>query len=282
MREGFTAFYCSGTRTCFDVVARRGRELVLLKALGDIDALMKEQAADLRKIALTLGAKYFLLGESAGEEGMRDGVLYERHGIPSVTVGSFTEIVAENSYPEIRKFKTFSVVIDGKKVSEVRKEMGLTLSELAMKAGISKDTLYRYEHGRTGASEEAAEALEKALGTDVRKPLKPFDERSTRVDERTVFSLMGFESVKARSAPFEFAAKERGKVIAGEEMDMRTMRKRAGIYGKISEIFESSACFLLGRSSRDSIEGIPVVRMGEMKEMRKPRDLLKLIEERKD
>lgn len=282
LREGYAAFYCAGTRGCFDIVARREGELLLLKVLENIDALTEQQALDLRKIALMFGAKYFILGEATKEERMRDGALYERHGVPALSLKTFGEIIAEAVYPEIRKFKTFSVAIDGKKLAIARQELGLSLSELAEKAGISRETLYRYEHGRTGASEENAERLEKVLDVDVRKPIDPFEGKALRVDERTVFSLMGFESVKAKSAPFEFAAKERSKVIAGEEMDIRTMRKRAGIYGKISEIFDSSACFLLRESARDVIEGIPVVRKGEMKEMKKPRDLLKLIEERRE
>jgi len=280
LREGYAAFYCAGTRGCFDIVARTEGELLLIKVLENIDALTEQQAHDLRKIALMFGAKYFLVGEATKEERMLDGALYERHGIPALSLKTFGGIVSEGIYPEMRKFKGLSVAIDGRKLSSARQELGLTLSELAEKAGISRETLYRYEHGKTGAREEHAEKLERVLDADLRKPIDPFAGKALRVDERTVFSIMGFESVKAKSAPFEFAARERRKVIAGEEMDLRTMRKRANIYGKISEIFGSSACFLLRKSQKDAIEGIPVVRKEEMKEMRKPRDLLKLIEER--
>jgi putative transcriptional regulator len=280
-KEGYEIFCCAGMRACFDIVARRGKELLLAKAFEDIDALTQQQAGDLQKISLLLGAKFLLLGARAGGERLQQGVLYERHGIPAVGVGTLKEIL-EGVFPSERKFKALSVSIDGGRLAAARMDAGITLDALAEKAGISRETLWRYEHGRMGASEENAECLERILGVELRMPLNPFEFRGVSIRERTILSPVGFESVRAKSAPFELAAKERSKVIAGEEADKRTMGKRAVAYGKISEMLDSSACFLLKESAKDSIEGVPVVRKREIKEMRKPRDLLKLIEERSD
>jgi len=280
LREGYVAFYCSGTRTCFDLVARRGGELLLVKVLENIDGFMPGQAHDLKKIGLMFGARYLLLGGATKEGELDDGVVYERHGIPCLSLGTFSDMITGESYPSAWKFKALTVSVDGRKLAEKRREMALSLSELAEKAGISRETLYRYEHEKVGASEKNVEKLERLLDAEIRKPINPFERADKMIDEKTILSTIGFRSVRASSAPFDIAAKEKSRVIAGEEMDMRTLKKRAGIYGKISETFESSACFLLRKSAKDAIEGIPVVRADEVKGMRKPRDLLKLIEER--
>jgi len=281
-KEGYRLFCCAGIHTCFDLVARRGEELLLAKVLEDIDAFGRGQARDLEKIAVLLGAKFLLLGEHAGSERLQDGVLYERHGVPVMGIGTLREIFIDGVLPSERKFKSLIVSIDGGRLAAARREANLTLDALAEKAGISRETLWRYEHGRMGASEENAAELERILGIGLRAPINPFEFKGVSIRERTILSPVGFESVRAKSAPFDLAAKERSKVIAGEEADRRTMRKRAAAYDKISEVIESRACFLLEKSAKDSIGGIPVVRKKEVKEMRKPRDLLKLIEERGD
>ena len=280
--EGYEVFCCAGMRACFDIVARREGELLIAKALEDVDALTSAQAGDLRKISLLLGADFLLLGERFGDERLRDGVLYERQGVPAISFGTLRALIVDGTLPSERKFKVQSISVDGEKLAKARRDANLTLDELAGKAGVSRETLWRYEKGKIGASEESISQLEKILGMELRKSIGIFGKKPEHVDERTILSPVGFESVRASSAPFELAAKEKGRIIAGEEADRRTMAKRAGAYGKISGIFRSSSCFILEESARDSIGGVPVVRKREVKEMKKPRDLLKLVEEREE
>jgi len=278
-RQGFLAFCCEGTHACFDLVARRDMDLYLVKVLENIDAFTQGQARDLKKISFMFGAKGLLLGEASKAGRMEEGVLYERQGVPALSIATFKGVV-EGEFPEARKFKVLAVSIDGAKLSETRHEMQFSLEQLASKANISKETLHRYEKEKTGASEENIERLERILNTGLRKPINPFSGGAKPIDEKTVFSFLGFRSVKASSAPFDIAAKERGKLFAGEEADRRTMKKRAKIYAEISEMLESKPCFLLTKSEKDQLEGIPVVRRDELKGIKKARELLKLLEER--
>ena len=278
-RQGFLVFCCQGTHACFDLVARRGEELFLIKVLENIDAFTPDQARDLKKISFMFSAKGLLLGETTKEGRLSEGVLYERQGVPAVGLATLQGIV-QGELPESRKFKVLAVSIDGEKLSEIRREKQYSLEQLASKTKISKETLYRYEHNRTGASEENIARLERILDADLRKPIDPFAAGSKPIDERTAFSFLGFRSVKARSAPFEIAARERGNLFAGEEADRRTMKKRARIYSSISGMLESKPCFLLNKSEKDQLEGIPVVRREELKGIKKARELLKLLEER--
>jgi|GEM_PF-914158 len=278
-RRGFTVFQCTGTHACFDLVARRGEDLFLIKALENIDSFTSEQARDLDKLSFMFNAKSMILGESTKEGRMDDGVLYERQGVPAISFRTMAGII-EGELPDSRKCKILSVSIDGAKLSEARRQKEYSLEDLSLKTRISKETLYRYEHEQIGASEENICKLERVLEANLRKPIDPFNRKSKPADDKTIFSFLGFKSIKAKSAPFDIAAKERKRLFAGEEADRRTMKKRARIYQHISKILESSPCFLLNDSKEDSLEGIPIIRRSELKEIKRARELLKLLEER--
>ncbi len=276
--EGFAQLRCVGMHSCFDIAARRGF-LLLVKILENIDALGREEARDLRNIAAMLMGSSFLVGERAKELVLEDGVVYERYEIPAGNLDTFKMIIEED-FPKVKKYRKFLVEIDGEKMARMRNERGLSLEELARISKISKETLYRYEHGKTKASEEHVKIIESVFHAEMRRAVSPFV-RSPAVHERTVLSKLGFESVRARSAPFDLVAKEEAeKVVAGEQADRRTLAKRAGVYQKISDVLQSHSCFILSESKRDEIMGVPVVRKNELAELRKARELIKLIKER--
>jgi len=276
--EGFAQVLCAGMHSCFDIAARRDF-LLLVKILENIDALGRDEARDLRNIAAMLLGSGFLVGERAKTFALEDGVVYERYAIPAGNLGTF-KMILEADFPEIRKYRKLLVEIDGERMARMRRERGLSLEGLARILGISKETLYRYEHGKTSASEEHVKIIEGVFHADMRRPITPFA-RSPGMQERTVLTRLGFESVRARSAPFDLVAKEREeKVVAGEEADRRTLTKRAGIYQKIDDVLRSHSCFILGESKRDELMGVPVIRKDEIAELEKARELLKLIKER--
>jgi len=276
----YLSVYCTKIHSCFDMLAKREREALLVKVLENIDAFTKQQAEDMRKIAGMLSGNGFLVGEKSNEYKLRDGVLYERHKVSAGTLKTFKGIVGREELPRMRKFRELLVDIDERKMASRREELKLSLEELARKSGISKDTLYRYEHGKIYASEENARKIEEILGMELRKFIDPFKGRQKFVSEDTLLSILGFESVKTETAPFDILGRERKLLFAGEEADRRTMAKRAGIYSNIMDAFGSGSCFILNRYSKDSIAGIPVVRREEIREIRKARELMKLIEER--
>lgn len=280
-QKGYSTYCCIGTRACFDLVARREGELFLVKVLENIDAFTREQARDLEKISSLFGAKSIILGNSTKEGRMRDGILYERQGTPAATLPTLAGI-AEGEYPEERKFNVFAVAVDGQKLASARRKKGIGIAALAEASGISRSTLSRYERGETGASEESVLRLEDELGEGLRKPIDPFKPGRKPVYEKTAFSFLGFESVKAKSAPFDIAAREKRRLFAGEEADKRTLKKRAVIYSGISETLDSLPCFLLTESKANQIEGIPVIRLGELKRIRRAGELLKLLQERSE
>ncbi len=278
-REGFTAFICPTSGGCFDIVAKRDGGLVLIKVLQNIDGFTNEQAEDLKNIASMVSAKPYIVGEQTKEFVLEPNTLYERQGIPAVSLPTFRQMVFESALPEKRKFKKLGVQLDSEKIVSRRKELELTVEELSDRAGIAKKTLYRYEHGETFPDEENARKLEEILGPGLRRGIDPF----VQTKPGDVFEFHGFSAIETRAAPFQMLGKEKekqDKVMMGKEADRRTMLKRAETYSRISGIFESYSCFLVKSSSADSLGGIPLIREEELRGLKKAKELLKLIEER--
>ena len=68
---------------------------------------------------------------------------------------------------------TTSVVeVDVDKLKTLREERVMTLRELGEKAGVSKDTIWRLEHGRSGAYPSTIRKLAQALDVEPRELIK--------------------------------------------------------------------------------------------------------------
>ena len=71
------------------------------------------------------------------------------------------------------KISTTAVMeVDVGKLRALREERVMTLRELGNKAGVSKDTIWRLEHGRSGAYPSTIRKLAQALEVEPRELIK--------------------------------------------------------------------------------------------------------------
>ena len=71
------------------------------------------------------------------------------------------------------KISTTAVMeVDVDKLRALREERVMTLRELGNKAGVSKDTIWRLEHGRSGAYPSTIRKLAQALEVEPRELIK--------------------------------------------------------------------------------------------------------------
>jgi len=278
--RGFEFVAFSGIRSCFDLVAKRDKLLILVKVLENIDGFTKEQAYDLSCLSILLSSSSFVIGIKSKAYVLEEGILYERYGIPTINFETFKGIL-EESYPEVKKFNKETVNIDGGKMKKWREENELSLNELSKISGISKDTLHRYEHGKVSATQENYDILEKLIGAEIKKP---FSIEADLVEKRREkkFSSLGFDAVEMKAAPFEILAKKEEKILVGKEADARTIKKRSVVYRQIAPLFESFSLFILKKYREKDVAGIPVINEAELKEIGNARELLKIIRERSE
>ncbi|MCK4883848.1 MAG: helix-turn-helix domain-containing protein, partial [Candidatus Diapherotrites archaeon] len=164
--HGFAVESFAHSNACFDIVAKRPDMTLVLKVFNNIDALREEHAAELRKIAAVFNATVLIIGEKSKAFSLKKGVLYERLSLAVLSLSGLKALLSEH-FPSVKYFKGKSIVeLDSGKLREKRKELGLTLQELANKIDSTVESIHRYEKGAS-TSLNTAEKLEDVLNANL-------------------------------------------------------------------------------------------------------------------
>ncbi|MHA2396581.1 MAG: hypothetical protein ACXAC0_07745, partial [Candidatus Thorarchaeota archaeon] len=218
---------CDVRPSCFDLVARRGEQLILIKVLSNIDALSGEDAMALQMVAHFFNATPLVVGQKTRRGKLDPGVVYKRYGVSTIAPPSFRSMIAEKQLPRefIQRGGRF-VAIDGTKLRDARLTQQMTTEKLAECVQVSARAILAYERDEMDVSTDIAERLEEVLETDLMIPIdllhkKPKEKSLTQFDtpqsipdlEKRVnefFERLGMTVLWTDRAPFHVAAKEKG------------------------------------------------------------------------
>ncbi len=291
---------CDVRPTCFDLVARKGERLVLIKVLANIDALTEQDAIALQVVAHFFNATPLVVGQRTRRGMLDSGVVYKRYGISTITPPTLRGFIAEESMPRefIQRGGRF-VAIDGSRLRDVRISHGLTKKELARCVEVSARAILAYEKDEMDVSTNVAKRLEKVLETDLIIPIDLWDktqapkgltqlERPVDIPDleqrvNDFFEKLGMRVLWTDRAPFHVAAKEDGPpVMTGVgSIRSRALHKRVQILKSVSEVTRLDTFIIVeeGRAE-ENLADVPVIRQLELDEIKKPLELKKIIEER--
>jgi putative transcriptional regulator len=206
-------------------------------------------------------------------------------------------IVIDNEYPEILADRGgYYVKINGDILQEARQDYQLSLKDLADLAHVSRETIYKYEHGIVKACPETAMLLEDVLNLKITLDINLFDipeadYSNPSFNKNTVdpkLSELGFGVISTQKTPFDALATQKATeddtVITNMERNRnpRTLKKMAITLNDLSLITGSNSVFILNNDKiKESLDGIPVVKSWEMNEIETPAEFIKIIKERK-
>jgi putative transcriptional regulator len=283
-------------RSCFDMVARRKLLLLFLKVLINIDGFSGKQAEEIKKVASTFLASPLIVGVKSKNELLEEDVVYERHGIPAITFDTLRNVVVDGIYPEIFADRGgYYVQIDGNKINEIRERENLSLKELADLAHVSRETIYKYEHGIVRACPETVIMLETIFNKKITAEIELFKipeiiiKKMAKNIPKELLDL-GFGVIKTNKTPFDAIAKDldsqKSKVIITNMEKRRNyniLKKMAMNVKDLSGITESNAVFILEtKKNLDNIEGISVIHNWELEEIESSNEFVKIVKERKE
>jgi len=291
---------CDVRPSCFDLVARRGDKLILVKVLANIDVLTSDDAMALQLVAHFFNATPLLVGRKTRKGELDPGVVYKRYGVSTIAPPSFQSMIAEERMP--REFSQKGgrfVAIDGEKLRKARLEQNMSTGKLAECVQVSARAVLAYENDQMGVSTDIAERLEEVLETDL---IIPIDLIHERVDESTLkqpsnpqeipdlefrvnhfFERLGMRVLWTDRAPFHVAAKEDGlPLMSGVgSITSQSLKKRVEILKSVSKVTESDAVLIVEEGqAEECVSDLPVIRQLELDQIEKPRELKKIIEER--
>ena len=280
----------------FDIIARRDKELLIIKALSNIDSLSSDDAEELRILASALTGSPMVVGLHSSSGKLDGGILYSRFGIPIISEETFHEHMLEGVPPFVYAAPGgLYVRLDGETLKRIRQEKNISLGMLAEIAGVSRKAIQMYESGM-GAMIEIAAKIEEYLNEPIVMPLNPFSytkemARTLRTFDdfkglnREVFEMLreiGYSVVPTIRCPFDALASEEDVLLLTGIEDNPTMTARkARVVGNISRVTEKkSVIFVRQETSIEAIDGTPLITKDELRRADDVDDVLELILQR--
>jgi putative transcriptional regulator len=292
---------CAIRPKSFDVAARRGDDLILLKVLGNIDALDAPTGREMRRLGEYLDAMPLVVGLRSRDEELKPDVVYFRHGVPVLDPDTATALFVDGIPPMIYAAPGgLYVSIDGNLLADKREERDWSLGRLATELGVSRRTVSKYEDGMN-ASVEVAARIEGLFGESLTGPvdvLEGADEANAgdedtpgdpaaEPEDQDLFATLGragFDVHPTVRAPFNAVGENSEEtadrdLLTGRSELTKSAVKRARLMSSLGRVTRTRAVYFVESADRESIGGTAVVEEGEA-ESEDPETLRDLIEER--
>lgn len=290
---------CSIRPKSFDVAARRGDDLLLLKILGNIDGFDGATGEEMRRLGSYLDATPMVIGLRTRDENLKPGVVYFRHGVPVLSPDTAMDFFVEEVPPLIYAAPGgLYVNIDSTVLADEREQRGWSLGQLANELGVSRRTVSKYEDGMN-ASIEVAMQLEHIFDTPFVSPVEVLDgaeevrEAEPTPDDPaidpadalivTIMTRAGFDVHPTARAPFKAVSEDasgEGNVLTGHSTYTKTAEKRARIMASIGKVTQTRSVYFVDRAKHESIDGTAIVEREEIERIDDADELRDLIRDR--
>ena len=265
---------------CFDVVARRGDKLLIIKILSNVDAFSRDNAEEMKVLAEALTASPVLIGERSSSGALETGIVYSRFNIPIISNETLSDHTIEEVPPLIFAAPGGMYVrLDNSLLKEIRERDSISLGTLAEIAGVSRRTIQMYETGM-GAMIDAALRIEEFLNTPMIVPLNPFEYKpedtadkyeisgSNRTGSIVLNRLLdiGFSITPVMKSPFDALSRVKEVIIlTGTGDDEEKLIQRAMITSEVSNLAGRPSVVIVERTrDRDNIKTTAVISIDEL------------------
>jgi len=290
---------CAIRPKSFDVAARRGEDVLLVKILSNIDSFDGVTGAEMRRLGTYLNATPMVVGLRTRDEELKPGVVYFRHGVPVLSPDTAMDLFLEEVPPLIYAAPGgLYVNIDSEVLADAREEKDWSLGRLAKELGVSRRTVSKYEDGMDASVDVAAE-LEDLFEAPLTSPVSVLDgAEDVRDDDDapgdpevapedqplvTVFTRIGFEVHPTDRAPFKTVSEnehQRQQVLTGHSAFTKTAEKRARIMSSVGAVTRTRSIYVVDDLKRESVDGTAIIEESEMEAIDDADDLRDLIMER--
>jgi putative transcriptional regulator len=280
-KKGFLTSSFFEFKSCFDLVAKNSEFFFVIKILENADALREESAEELKKIAVVFRAFPLLVAEKTKAFQLKQGIVYERYGIPLVSFGTLGEILEKNALVSF-SFKGKELVsLDPELLRNRREEKGWNLKELGRKIGVSAETIHRYEKGQKAEIGHAKKIVEK-LGNGIIQETHlfsvPFQKTvfDSRFEESALEKIhdLGMELALFKHSPFRAFGKPEEPFLINLGKEKKELQRKALVLEKTKTIFKGHSIVISKEYKIKSIAQTPVFQEEELDSYTKLRQLL--------
>jgi putative transcriptional regulator len=169
---------CCSRLSCFDFAIKKRDNTVLVKVASDIDSYPVHLLRELKVVASRVPAAALLVSQHSHGNPLEDDTVYSRSHVNIVNAKTILRIAEQAGNPLVYAGRGgYTVQVYGEFIKRRREELGLSIGRLAALIGVSRRTLYGYEHGLARASVASAIKLSETLGIAVAKPIDVFEKK---------------------------------------------------------------------------------------------------------
>jgi len=263
----------------FDLAAKKGDLLLLLKILSNIDGLNEKTAMEVRRLAKHLLGRPLLIGEKTRDTFLERGAVYFRYGVPTISLPTLADCLLEEMLPLVyAAHGGLYIKIQGLKMRQLRLQRGISLGALASQLGLSRRTIAKYETESMDTSVDVALKLEEIFEEELIQPVDPFapssfEDSPEEVKDNVLKFLL--------EIGFDVFPTEELIVLTGVSKFSQSMLKKARLMSSLSSVAGTqSAVIIEGESRLDCIEDTAIIEKSELETISKPCQFQSLVLEK--
>ena len=273
LKKGFTLKNL--TRACFDILARKNSQILLVKVLEDANSVSRQYTEEMNSLASYMNASPLIVAEKAGDK-LENNIVYSRFDMYTLNFSTLVQCI-ENKFPFIKRGKAgLTASIVGKKLKEKREELGYSLNALSKKLGVTSRMVTKYENENSEVTINKAMKIYDVLGHQVFSRIDVFTQREqgeskfeTAVSKKYV--ELGFEATETKKTPFDIIAKKDREIILTEVSDKVNPQMQS-----LSKLIEADNLVIF---SKKKPKDIPAMTKKEFMEFEKAHELVKFLKE---
>ncbi|MBI3026688.1 helix-turn-helix domain-containing protein, partial [Candidatus Woesearchaeota archaeon] len=220
LKKGFTIKNL--TRTCFDILARKSEQILLVKVIEDANSVSRQYTEDMVAVSSYIDASPLIIAEKAGDN-LEENIVYSRFSVYTLNFSTFCNCV-NSKYPFIKRSKAgLTASIAGSKLREKREGLGYSLNALSKKIGVTSRMIMKYENENSEVTINRAMKLCDLFGYNVFSEVNVFVKQQPQSKFESEVSRkyieLGFDATDTKKTPFDIIAKKDGEVILTEVSD---------------------------------------------------------------
>ncbi|MBI1935751.1 helix-turn-helix domain-containing protein [Candidatus Woesearchaeota archaeon] len=273
LKKGFTIKNLS--RACFDILARKDEQILLMKVLEDANSISKDYAEEMDAVASYLGSSPLIIADKAGSM-LDDNIVYSRFGIYTLNFRTFVSCIGQK-YPFIRRSRaglTASVI--GKKLREKREGIGFSLNSLSKELGVTSRMVMKYESGDSEVTISRAMKIYDIFGQHVFNEINVFGrskgpESRFETEVSRKYVELGFDATETRKTPFDIIARKDREIILTEVSDKVNPQMQS-----LSKLLEADNLVIFKKKKP---KNIPAMTEKEFMDFEKANELVKFLKE---
>ena len=273
LKKGFTIKNL--TRTCFDVLARKNEQILLIKILEDANSVSRQYTEDMAALASCIGASPLIITEKAGAK-LENNVVYSRFGIFTLSQSTFFSCIS-NKMPFIKSGKAgLTASLSGKKFREKREEVGYSLNSLSKKLGVTSRMISKYENENSEVTINKAMKIYDIFGHQVFNEINVFVQNGhhqskleTSISRKYVD--LGFDATETKKTPFDIIARKGNEIILTEVSDHVNPQMQS-----VSKLIDADSLVIF---SKKKPKNMPSMTKKEFMDFEKANELVKFLKE---